>query len=149
MTYPDLIFLVGGLVLSAALLPAVRARTVMPLSGALVTAGVLTAYVPAFVALDAYASAGSLALNAAMWWVLVAVALRDRRRPRFASIRITADDRLFREAITLAEDRLRQAMSPADRQFVSLGPPRRLDASGHDVYDGPCACGAWHNGGAE
>ena len=69
------IFLVGGFVLAAALVPAVVAGGGVPLSSALVTGGVLAGYTGAFLKMGQRVSAVGTGLNALLWAVLAVQAL--------------------------------------------------------------------------
>ena len=65
------VFLVGGLLLAAALLPTVAAGGGVPVATCALTGGVLTAYAVTFAVGRQWASAAGVGLNAALWGVLL------------------------------------------------------------------------------
>lgn len=67
----QLVFLIGGWLLSAALLPAVLAGGGVPLETSGLTCAVLTAYTLAFLHMRQYGSAAGVGSNAVLWGVLM------------------------------------------------------------------------------
>ena len=61
----------GSLLLVIAIIPNIRARVVMPYRACLLTASVLTSWVPMYVYLGLYMTATLLTLSAGGWWALV------------------------------------------------------------------------------
>ncbi len=75
----QLIFLVGGFLLGAALVPTVLARGGPQLSTSLLTGGVLAAYTGTFAVQHQYVSALGLGVNTVLWGVLAVQAVKQRR----------------------------------------------------------------------
>ena len=65
------IFLVGGFALAASLFPSVLTEFKPDVRTSVIAAGVLTLYTLSFLAMKQPLSALGIALNAALWWVLL------------------------------------------------------------------------------
>jgi amino acid permease len=81
--WQDVVFALGGFVLSGGLFPMLRQREKPPLRSSLTVAAVLAAYVAAMVTLSLWLAAVSTAVQAVVWLLLAAQRLRQRamRRP--------------------------------------------------------------------
>lgn len=78
--WQDVVFALGGFVLSGGLFPMVRQREKPPLRSSLTVAGVLTAYVAAMVTLGLWLAATSTGVQVAVWLVLALQRFRQRHR---------------------------------------------------------------------
>lgn len=71
MPWQDIIFSVGSWVFAIALVPSILSKTDKPaLSSSLLTAGLLTVYIPAYASLHLWVSAVSGGVIALAWWIL-------------------------------------------------------------------------------
>lgn len=73
----DLYIAVGSFVLVLAIIPNVLGRVVVPYRSCLVTATVLTSWVPIYAIIGLHITAVSLSLSAIGWWLLVRIRVRD------------------------------------------------------------------------
>lgn len=69
--WQDAVFTLGGFVLAAGLVPALRAPVAPPRGTSLTMVAVLGAYTAAFLTLGLYSSAASLGLQVALWGALL------------------------------------------------------------------------------
>ena len=68
--WQDWLFLVGGFVFAAFLVPSIRSEAKPAIHTSLWTAAVLTLYVVAFASLGLWLSALGVVASASAWWVL-------------------------------------------------------------------------------
>ena len=73
----DLVFALGGGILTVGLIPTLRARVQMPYSSSLSLAAVLTSWVPVQASMGLGLAAVTTAIQAACWWALVGIRRYD------------------------------------------------------------------------
>lgn len=71
MIWQDILMMVGGFILSIALLPSVLGKDKPAKSSCLITGGILASYVVAMATLGLYLSASATALTTTMWFILL------------------------------------------------------------------------------
>ena len=87
MVWQDLVFTGGGFVLTAGLVPMLRAAERPPLRTSLTLLAVLSSYVVALASLGLWLSAAGTALQAAVWGVFAVQRMRIARGARRAADR--------------------------------------------------------------
>lgn len=71
MHWQDIVFSIGSWIFALALVPSIMSKSDKPaLSSSLLTAGLLTCYVPTYASLHLWASALSGSVIALAWWIL-------------------------------------------------------------------------------
>lgn len=79
MSAPDAIFVGGSLILLAALLPALRARAVLPVRTCALTGGVLATFSGTYAAIGLVYAAAVSAATAGAWLALLGIAWKAAR----------------------------------------------------------------------
>ena len=82
MHWQDIVFSIGSWIFAIALVPSILSKTDKPaLSSSLLTASLLTLYVPTYASLGLTVSAISGGIIALAWWILAYQKWRSSRNP--------------------------------------------------------------------
>ena len=71
MIWQDILLMVGGFVLGASIIPAIRAGTKVPFVTCLLQATILTSFLVAYLTLHLWLASIAMVCNALAWWILL------------------------------------------------------------------------------